>query len=201
MPCLKNARHEAFAQGLAKGLNADSCERNRYYVYELFDPRTSAAFYVGKGCGHRDKSHIGEARRGEFKNPAKIAMIRSLEAEGVSIGIRRITENLTEREAYRIERERIAHYGFANLTNAVRGQQTDDDKAEAMAIDGMRIMASHLSAILSGDASYSASEASIIFRLIGELKQVLELTRVSTKKGTSIWPLSARSRSASFQST
>lgn len=151
---------------------------NRYYVYELFDPRTDVTFYVGKGCGNRDRSHFAEARRGEFKNAAKISVIRSMEAECINIGIRRVAENLTEREAYRQERQRIAHYGFANLTNAVRGQQTDDDKAEAMAMDGMRIMASHLSAALSGDTSYSAKDVSIILQLVGELKQALDLTRI-----------------------
>lgn len=166
MPVLENPRHEKFA--------GDS----RFYVYELVDPRDGSVFYVGKGTGKRDRSHLSEARRRDFRNPAKVALILQIEAEGHEVIVRRVYEGLSEREAFKAERRQIAHYGIANLTNMMRGFTTENDRAEAEAIDGLNIMAYHLTRLFRG-ASYSVSDIKMILRIIRELRESLALIRAS----------------------
>lgn len=146
----------------------------RYYVYELIDPRDNVAFYVGKGCGNRDRSHITEARKGAFKNPAKIAMIRFIESLGLEVVIQRVATGLTESDALKAERARIAEHGIANLTNMVRGQLTDADRDEAIADDGLLQMWHHITQILNG-VRYSVDEIKMIFAIIRELREALAL--------------------------
>ncbi len=44
---------------------------NKYYVYELIDPRNSKIFYVGKGKEKRMYSHISRVKNGKIPNKNK----------------------------------------------------------------------------------------------------------------------------------
>jgi len=94
----------------------------RFYVYELVDPRNDRVFYVGKGCGKRDYTTLfsGTLR--------KMAAVRAIKDAGLEVICRRIAEGLYEREAYKLERDRIAHHGVANLTNYLPGSRTEKDR-------------------------------------------------------------------------
>lgn len=149
---------------------------NRFYVYELFDPRDGRVFYVGKGCGKRDTSHVYRARRGDFSNPAKSTTINEIEALGLSVGVRRVSEGLSERDAFRLERQQIAKYGIANLTNITPGSETEADRAESMAKHGLDLMGKHLSAMFGG-ASYSELDRKRVFALIREFREAIRATQ------------------------
>lgn len=103
----------------------------RFYVYELVDPRTACVFYVGKGSGKRDCNTLSGG------NPNKMAVIRSIKAAGLKVIRTHVANGLYEREACRIELERIRHYGFASLTNILPGSrgryaETLDKASEAI---------------------------------------------------------------------
>lgn len=89
-----------------------------FYVYELTDPRTGNVFYVGKGCGKRDRATLSNG------NCRKMATIRAIKATGLKVICQRIAEGLDELDAYRLERHRISHYGVRNLTNYLPGAHT-----------------------------------------------------------------------------
>lgn len=106
-------------------------KRDRFYVYELVDPRDDAVFYVGKGTGRRDRSHLTDARTSSPTNAARAMRIREILAAGHDVVIRRVHSDLTERQALNLERKRIAEIRLANLTNVTRGHSTLADKARA----------------------------------------------------------------------
>lgn len=142
----------------------------RFYVYTLTDPRNGEVFYVGKGCGRRDRSRLLNARRGDSQNPLKTRRIREVEASGHRVVVSRIAEGLSEAAAFRLERQTIAAYGMANLTNISRGQTTELERARLAADIGMEHMAYHVSAMLSG-VRYSAEDVSRVFQIIRELRE------------------------------
>lgn len=84
-----------------------------YYVYHLIDPRTGKPFYVGKGCGGRDVSHLQEASRAEdyWTNRYKCRVINSITRQGKVVGIIRIAESLSEETAFKLEVAEIEKYG------------------------------------------------------------------------------------------
>ena len=84
-----------------------------YYVYHLIDPRTEQPFYVGKGCGKRDASHLIEAGRAEkyWTNKHKCRIINKIVQQGKKIGIIRIADSLTENDAHVLEIAEIEKYG------------------------------------------------------------------------------------------
>lgn len=92
-----------------------------FYVYELVDPRDDSVFYVGKGCGNRDRTTLSTG------NIRKRQRITEIKAAGLDVQCRRIAEDLYGREALRIERKRIAEIGVANLTNHYPGNRTQQD--------------------------------------------------------------------------
>lgn len=95
--------------------------RNRaeWYVYELTDPRDNTVFYVGKGKHQRIDDHEWEA---ENNSPShKCNKIRSIWAEGLQIGKRKIALFWDEQAAYECEAERIDEIGLENLTNVLPG--------------------------------------------------------------------------------
>lgn len=95
--------------------------RNRaeWYVYELIDPRDDTIFYVGKGKHQRIDDHEWEA---ENNSPShKCNKIRSIWAEGLQIGKRKIALFWDEQAAYKCEAERIDEIGLENLTNVLPG--------------------------------------------------------------------------------
>lgn len=59
------------------------------YVYRLIDPRDGHTFYVGKGRRNRVFDHAHgqfDAVDGDGQLPPKLALIRSIRAEGLEVG-------------------------------------------------------------------------------------------------------------------
>lgn len=92
----------------------DNMETKPFYVYGYYDPKTNNLFYVGKGSGKRDVSHL---KPSNWKNPKDTTnpffyyKIKSLMVNGERPIIKRIFENLTEDDAYSIEHDLISEYG------------------------------------------------------------------------------------------
>lgn len=91
----------------------------RFYVYELVDPRSGAAFYVGKGQGRRIHHHEAEAAKGAHSQ--KCDRIRAIWAAGLKVDHRVVSRFADENEALQAEFDLIAEYGLDALTNVVPG--------------------------------------------------------------------------------
>lgn len=91
----------------------------KYYVYELIDPRTDAVFYIGKGCGARIDAHEIEARKGRVSS--KCERIREIESFGLRVTKAKVKTFANEQEALDFEAEHIASYGLDSLTNIIPG--------------------------------------------------------------------------------
>lgn len=89
----------------------------RFFVYEWRRPN-GEPFYVGKGCGRRDRLR---ARN----NVILRRIIDKLEAIGCEPIVVRVKENLTEREAFDLEKELIAKYGRLNNKTGILANFTD----------------------------------------------------------------------------
>lgn len=76
--------------------------KNDFYVYEWFNKDTDEVFYVGKGTGNRYK--IKSNRNNYFKN-----YINKYKCD-----VRKIKDNITEKEAFALEIETIAKYKKIN---------------------------------------------------------------------------------------
>lgn len=84
------------------------------YVYGLYDPNTNELFYVGKGTGYRDRSHLKPSMWSNPKdttNPFLYYKIKSLMENNTPPIIKRLYESVTEEEAYRLENELVLEYG------------------------------------------------------------------------------------------
>lgn len=99
----------------------------KYYVYELIDPRTGEAFYVGKGCGNRCSQHESDARAGRIGNVEKHRRIKSIHDDGLSVTVRIVSRHKKESEAFAAERFLIEGRKDS-LTNIVLGVCTNDEK-------------------------------------------------------------------------
>jgi hypothetical protein len=87
---------------------------NDCYVYALIDPITKEMFYVGKGTGYRDKSHLKPSlwkNPKDTTNPFLYYKIRSLMLSDTPPIIERLYENIHENEAYEIENKLIEQHG------------------------------------------------------------------------------------------
>lgn len=99
----------------------------RYYVYYLIDPRTLQPFYVGKGTGDRIHQHENEATYPINKqwNPVKCKIINEIHSLGLKVIKQTIKNNLTEDQAYVLEKKTINKHGKRRdggvLTNIVDG--------------------------------------------------------------------------------
>lgn len=161
MAVLKNARHEA----------SDHQNERRFYVYTLIDPRSGDVFYVGKGSGNRDKVHVADAHRWCTRNPAKTRRIQEIEASGQLVKIKRVAEDLTEAEAFRRERQEIAKYGIASLTNISRGQSTENDRL-LLEVDGqLAILYQRLNDFLAGEP-FNKQQWHMLFDFIRSLRRI-----------------------------
>jgi hypothetical protein len=130
MPVLSNAKHERFAQAIARGETATDAlalaalDRTPFaapcghYVYALVDPRDDRVFYVGKGTGRRALVHEEEARRGVGSNALKRARIQTIARGGLCPDILIIEDGLTNQAALRLERLLIvkAHRVLMNVS-------------------------------------------------------------------------------------
>lgn len=86
-----------------------------YYVYVYIDPRNFEEFYFGKGTGSRKKAHLMDDSDTE-----KAKIIKAIKAAGLEPIIKVIAKDLTEHEAFLIEKTLIWKLGRA-LTNISSG--------------------------------------------------------------------------------
>lgn len=93
-----------------------------YFVYELYDPRDDATFYVGKGKGSRPRQHERDALCGVAS--AKCDKIREVVGAGHSVGVRKIAWFASEQDAYDYEAEHVASFPHGSLTNIAPGGGT-----------------------------------------------------------------------------
>lgn len=85
-----------------------------FYVYGYYDPNTNDLFYVGKGTGYRDKSHLKPSywsNPSGTVNPFFYYKIKSLMEMGTHPVVKRLHENITEEVAYDLEAELIREHG------------------------------------------------------------------------------------------
>ena len=92
------------------GTNDINICMNIYYVYIYYDPITNLPFYVGKGKGNRLLHHLNETID-TTDNRKKFNYINKLRKLGLSPKIVKFKENLSEEEAYNLERDLISEYG------------------------------------------------------------------------------------------
>jgi hypothetical protein len=89
--------------------------KSEYYVYVYIDPRNFEEFYYGKGIGNRKGAHLKDESDSE-----KSKKIKAIQKEGLTPIIKVIAKDLTEREAFFIEKTLIWKLG-KNLTNESTG--------------------------------------------------------------------------------
>ncbi|MFW5804793.1 MAG: LEM-3-like GIY-YIG domain-containing protein [bacterium] len=88
---------------------------SEYYVYVYIDPRNFEEFYYGKGKGNRKEAHLTDISDSE-----KSKRINAINKEGLKPIIKVIAKDLTEREAFLIEKTLIWKLG-RTLTNKSSG--------------------------------------------------------------------------------
>lgn len=147
MPVLKNARHERFAQELAKGKSADEAARTAelplkpctdllgFYVYALVDPRDGRVFYIGKGRNKRYAAHWREMLVGAVSNARKFTRLCEIAKGGHRVQEVCIADRLSDAAACKLERMLIRTVGFDVLTNVVPGVRTEIERAHASGRD------------------------------------------------------------------
>lgn len=104
----------------------------KYYVYEHWRLDRDECFYVGKGNG--DRAYRKGGRGSHWKN-----IVSKLERTGFAYEIRMVVTGVTEEEAHKIERERIAFWrdkvDLANKTDGgegVSGLKMSDESKHKM---------------------------------------------------------------------
>jgi hypothetical protein len=103
-----------------------------FYVYEHWRPDRDECFYVGKGKGRR-------ANQMDFgRNPHHRHIQDKLARLGMCVEVRLVAEGLAEKDAFRIERERIAFWrsdgaDLANKTDGGEGGSGYKHTPEAIA--------------------------------------------------------------------
>src|SRR5712691_815594 len=93
---------------------------SNFYVYAYFDPRNYEMFYVGKGQGSRKHAH-----QPQKLGTAKERRIHEIERAGLKPLIRIIAANLTEDQAFLVEKALIWRTGVW-LTNMNPGHFSDN---------------------------------------------------------------------------
>ena len=96
---------------------------NDYYVYIYLDPRKPGSFtykdlsfdyepfYVGEGREDRDTQHLRDLFTKRQGNRIKANKLKHIFAEGLQPVISRVTENLSQQEAYELEKQVIRNIG------------------------------------------------------------------------------------------
>ena len=95
---------------------------NEYYTYALIDPRTEQPFYIGKGKGRRCEAHSCDYMLA--RNTLKSAKIKSLQSLGLEYSIV-ISDNLSEEDAFAIERMLVNDYGRVDIGTGILTNHTD----------------------------------------------------------------------------
>lgn len=93
----------------------DNDQSSDYYVYVYIDPRNFEEFYYGKGTGSRKDSHLSD-----WGDSEKANRIKDIRAAGLEPIIKVIARNLTEHDAFLIEKTLIWKLG-RQLTNVSSG--------------------------------------------------------------------------------
>jgi len=90
-------------------------EKAEYYVYVYIDPRNFEEFYYGIGKGNRKDAHLKDDSDSD-----KAKRIKEIYRAGLLPIIKVIAKDLTEKEAFLIEKTLIWKLG-KNLTNTSSG--------------------------------------------------------------------------------
>lgn len=83
---------------------------NDYYVYEWSHPASGEVFYVG--MGRKLRAWDARRRNSRFKD-----FCSQLEAIGLKPVVVLVAENLSEKEAFNLEGDRVQFHGIDTLTN------------------------------------------------------------------------------------
>lgn len=124
----------------------------KFYTYELVDPRDGLCFYVGKGKDDRIFSHEKKIRRSILSNSnAKLSnKISSILRSGMAIIYNKPYQNVSESQALRYEKELIDFHGIQNLCNLTHGGEsgipTDDVRKKLSDAAKRRLHGSRLGA-------------------------------------------------------
>lgn len=125
----------------AANLILGGCKRlSGYYVYLLIDPRGGDVFYVGKGKGRRAFAHETAWFAGDRQNVPKADRIGSIVRSGLHVECRCFLDNLSEDDAFDLERWLIRQIGIRNLTNLLPGQQSPTRKLIALIKDEISLI-------------------------------------------------------------
>lgn len=89
----------------------------RYYVYAYYDPTNYEIFYIGKGKGKRKLSHL----HNKDLSKEKVKRIKAIETKGETPVIRVIAKDLTQDEAFLVEKSLIWAFKVEHLTNIYTG--------------------------------------------------------------------------------
>jgi uncharacterized protein len=92
---------------------------NNYYVYVYIDPRNFEDFYYGMGQGNRKDAHLRDK-----KDTEKVRRIRAIKKEGLEPIIKIIAKNLTQNEAFLVEKTLLWKLGKLT-TNISTGKFKD----------------------------------------------------------------------------
>ncbi len=92
---------------------------NEYYVYVYIDPRNFEGFYFGKGRGSRKDAHLTDS-----SDNKKVERIADIHAAGLDPIIRVIAKNLSEHDAFLVEKTLLWKLG-RQLTNIASGHYAD----------------------------------------------------------------------------
>jgi len=122
---------------LEQYLSTNMCNdtQNNFYVYALKRPdkfldNEPQPFYIGKGKNNRLRDHF----KLKGYNPYKDNIIRKLIRLELEIICEKITENLTEEEAFKKEIELIAFYGRRNNNTGILANMTNGGEGSSGAI-------------------------------------------------------------------
>lgn len=104
-----------------------------HYTYMLCDPRTGAAFYIGKGKGARVGKHVRNAISGKIDNAQKHKKIKEVIESGHEVLGIIFSSHEKAMHAYAVERELIERLKDFGLTNIVGGLVTNEELVQIQA--------------------------------------------------------------------
>lgn len=132
-----------------------------FYVYALIDPTTNKPFYIGKGSGARIRAHFTP---GSLKtNTLKVTKIKSLLSADLKPIAEYVAKNLSEAEAFELERFIISELGRIDLGTGFLTNHTDGGDGASGAIHKPRTkqVREHLSKIKTGTKASNETKAKL----------------------------------------